>query len=258
MYKYVSMGISLLYYGLKVYAAGIDVYGLDQTAAAQLLKQWGKPIYETEKSYWALRLEKKLTPQKEQEWQKKQLDYIEGIKHTYAYQTVLIESVYYPGSKGLFTTIGLDKAPSYQQKVAAYQAKNPPDVLDKLWLFIPKATQFIIEHPEYANALNCLDYHCITPEHAYFKADLSYFRHEVQLKKNMILQTHGAQPINIIKRKKKKISIFFFSTCTICLFLIRKKKNKTKKICFLFFFFYYYLIFNQKLRTHVSLKYYYK
>ena len=187
MYK-LSIGISLLYYGLKVYAGGIDVYGLNQTAAAQLLEKWGKPIYETEKSYWALRLEKKLTPEKEQEWQKKQQDYIERIKHTFSYQTVLIESVYYPGTKDLFTTIGLDKAPSYQQKIAAYQAKNPPDVIDKLWLFIPKATQFIIEHPEYANALNCLDYHCITPEHAYFKADLSYFRHEVPLKKNIILQ----------------------------------------------------------------------
>ena len=93
MYK-LSIGISLLYYGLKVYAGGIDVYGLNQTAAAQLLEKWGKPIYETEKSYWALRLEKKLTPEKEQEWQKKQQDYIERIKHTFSYQTVLIESVY--------------------------------------------------------------------------------------------------------------------------------------------------------------------
>lgn len=203
MYKYIPFFITFISWGFKSEAGDIDVYGLNQKRAGQLLAKWGKPIYEVEKFYLTKRLENKLTATNEREWQQKQQYFIKNIKQSYGYQTVLIESVYYPDTKDVFTTISMDRAPSYQEKASIYQAKNPPDVLDKLLAFIPKAIQFVIEHPEYANALNCSDYHCITPEHPYFKADLSYFRQEVPLQKKMILQELNHS--NDIQRRRAAI-----------------------------------------------------
>ena len=188
MYKYVFLALTLVTYGLNVHAGSIDVYGLSSKDAERLLEKWGKAIYETEKFYWSKLLEKKLTINNEKVWQKTQNNFIAKIKQSFGVQTVLIESVYYPDTKDVFTTISLDRAPLYQPHSSVFQPRNPPDVLDKLLAFIPKATQFVIEHPEYTHALNCLDYHCITPEIPYFKADLSYFRHEVPLQKEMILE----------------------------------------------------------------------
>jgi hypothetical protein len=194
MYKYIYPALGLICSNLIAHAGTIDVYGLNKVAASHLLQKFGKPIYETEKFYWQRRLEKKLSFENEQVWRKKQQNYIDMIKQFYGFQTVLIESVYYPDAKEIFTTISLDKAPSYQPKIISYQVKSPPDLLDRLLAFIPKATQFVIEHPEYANALNCLDYHCITPEHPFFKTDLSYFRREVPLQKKMILHELSHSP----------------------------------------------------------------
>lgn len=188
MYTYIALALALLGFSLTADAGDIDVYGLDKNDATKLLNTWGKAIYQTEKMYWKQRLAHQLTPEDERAWQKTQQDFIAKIKQRFESQTVLIESVYYPDTNNLFTTISLDKMPLYQPPTPVVQARTHPDVLDKLLAFIPKATQFVLDHPEYTNALNCLDYHCITPEHPYFKADLSYFRDAVPRQQDMILE----------------------------------------------------------------------
>lgn len=178
-------GLSSMSYGLN-----IDVYGASSKKAQDILDDYGPRIYQLEQKMLSLNIAHRDATA----LQKSSHQLVNELTNKYKLPQVSVDSVYYPDLNEMYTTINicdprLTKGLMRGEPEKNYQVSKTPDVVDRMYLFIPKAVAFLVLHPEYTHKLNCLDYHCITPEHPEFEKDLTYFRGTVPKQQRFIENT---------------------------------------------------------------------
>lgn len=206
-YFIIFIGMSLLY--STVFSSNIDVYGARKDISQQIIKHYGDFICQIEKARLLKTIHHQATVLEE-----KKLNQIVGkIKKQYHYSQIAVDSVYYPDKQESFTTInicdpkvthGLSKG----SNGSMYQIPLKLDLVDQMIVFIDKAVDYMVTHPEDANRLICRDLQCITPENKYFSKDLTYFRQQVP--KHLKFIRHTISNDSILQRRRAAIFLLAY------------------------------------------------
>jgi hypothetical protein len=190
MQKYISFCAALVFQSC-VFAAHIDVFGGSDHLSRRIIHDFGLRLEKLER-------ERTLLASHHQESQLifKEINEIkQQIKHKYHLPDLIIDSVFYPERNDVYTTLNICPKAVNAYPKQTYPVKKNMDIVDRMHFFIIKAVNFMVQHPEYTHRLNCLDDHCITPEHPYFKKDLSFFRLQVSKQWSKIQHTMFFDPV---------------------------------------------------------------
>ena len=182
-------------------ADDIDVYGTSDENSKKILNAYGQSLLSLEKKKLLLNIQHRDNTSLKKTYQQ----LIDNIKHQFKLSSVNVDTVFYPHNQQLYTTINIcDPKVTHGLSKGApekpYRLPQKPDVVDNMYAFTKKALDFLIAHPQYANRMDCKDYHCITPEHTYFAKDLAYFRAEVPRRQSFIQYTIVNDP-NLARRR---------------------------------------------------------
>lgn len=196
-----SLGFYLFLGSHICLADDIDVYGTSDENSEKILNAYGQSLLSLEKKKLLLNIQHRDNTSLKKPYQQ----LIDNIEHQFKLSSVKVDTVFYPHNQQFYTTInicdpkvthGLSKGAPEQP----YRLPQKPDVVDNMYAFTKKALDFLIAHPQYANRMDCKDYHCITPEHVYFAKDLAYFRTEVP-KHQSFIQYTIAHDTNLARRR---------------------------------------------------------
>jgi len=171
-------------------ADDIDVYGTSDENNEKILNAYGQSLLSLEKKKLLLNIQHRDNTSLKKPYQQ----FIDNIEHQFKLSSVNVDTVFYPHNQQFYTTINIcDPKVTHGLSKGApekpYRLPQKPDVVDNMYAFTKKALDFLIAHPQYANRMDCKDYHCITPEHAYFAKDLAYFRTEAPKRQSFIQYT---------------------------------------------------------------------
>jgi hypothetical protein len=208
-YKYFFIFIGMFLVYSKVFSSNIDVYGARKDIAQYIIKHYGDSVRQVEQA----RLLKTIHHQATVLEQKRLNQIVGDIKKQYHYSQIAVDSVYYPDKQESFTTINICD-PHFTHgllkgsKGAMYQIPAKPDLIDQMIVFINKAVDYMVSHPEDANRLICRDLQCITPENKYFAEDLTYFRQQVP--KQLQFIKHTIFNDSILQRRRAAIFLLAY------------------------------------------------
>lgn len=170
------------------FADGIDVYGVNDKLAEKILKKFGTETFNFEKKLMLERTQGTLTVKSISSYREKQNILQERVAKAYGFKQVFFDTVYYPETKEIFTTIEVPSLPISDTKLANYQIKCH-DIINDMILFTQKIARLMVTNPDFGKEPQCKDLHCICPESPLVLKDLEHFRALVPKQHALIKKT---------------------------------------------------------------------